>query len=263
MPESTWGAWSQPKRHRELPVQSPALHHSVLQLRLWWTTPIPWRSWLAKAPAYELSVKMCKVVVCSEKAFKADLQRTSWISNIFMYILSNTLVYILLIDTIQVWLLWMGYLHIKTLTTPLLSFGFYFFCLDSAGSSGWSVPCSVDLATLYWSQPPPALTRLKTGISLVWVISGELLAHLNEQYRYNSIYLRIPIVDSSCCWKFFSATLNSCNFLGFSPENNQDCPWQWCHQKPGWQENTNPALPAHLFISQINQQPRSHPTNLI
>lgn len=103
--KSTWGAWSQPKRHRELPVQSPALHHSVLQLRLWWTTPIPWRSWLAKAPAYELSVKMCKAVVCSEKAFKADLQRTSWISNIFMYILSNTLVYILLIDTIHFWLL--------------------------------------------------------------------------------------------------------------------------------------------------------------
>ena len=106
--KSTWGAWSQPKRHRELLVQSPALHHSVLQLRLWWTTPIPWRSSLAKAPAapaYELSVKMCKVVVCSEKAFKADLQRTSWISNIFMYILSNTLIYILLIDTTHFWLL--------------------------------------------------------------------------------------------------------------------------------------------------------------
>lgn len=155
----------------------------------------------------------------------------------------------------------MGYLHTKKLTTPLLSFGFYFFWLDSAGSSGWSVPCSVDLATLYWSQPPPALTRLKTGISLVWVISGELLAHLNNQYIYNSIYLRIPIVDSTCCWKLFSATLNSCNFLGFSPENNQDCPWQWCHQKPGRQEKTNPALPAHLFISQINQQQRSHPTS--
>ena len=163
----------------------------------------------------------------------------------------------------------MGYLHTKKLTTPLLSIGFYFFCLDMFGFGGvFGLICALQCRPCYTLLEPAATSGWRVlkreSHWFGWFLQNfwrTLMNHINIiQY---SIYLRIPIVDSTCCWKFFSATLNSCNFLGFSPENNQDCPWQWCHQKPGWQENTHPALPAHLFISQINQQQRSHPTNLI